>query len=256
MNLAAQQQYLESDADYSGTGCVRPPGFGYGFRGDSCRAIPSEQFGEASPLICRESSGYCDFREFCKGDSISCPANAIKPAGALCMACEKEVEYDGETLLSECDAFNGNGRIAVAFSRLDPTDPTIPDDEVCGPLYHPCRCAMCDGESGDCLAQYNFENVAEDDDIFDSMGSQFCERQDFINGNSTIRSIQVDLCVTDITDTYSFYSRNNLVDHVPNSTQNQETCLNFFLGSPASTLSMGPIAFVLAILVIFTSLLQ
>jgi hypothetical protein len=47
------------------------------------------------------------------------------------MACEKEVEYDGETLLSECDAFNGNGRIAVAFSRLDPTDPTIPDDEVC-----------------------------------------------------------------------------------------------------------------------------
>jgi hypothetical protein len=27
MNLAAQQQYLESDADYSGTGCVRPPGF-------------------------------------------------------------------------------------------------------------------------------------------------------------------------------------------------------------------------------------
>jgi hypothetical protein len=39
----------------------------------------------------------------------------------------------------------------------------------------------------------------KDDDIFDSMGSQFCERQDFINGNSTIRSIQVDLCVTDIT---------------------------------------------------------
>ena len=73
-------------------------------RNNKCTYSPSSEF-----HVCREARSSCDVVEKCDGKSLFCPADEVKPRGAICrMAageCDEHEYCDGDSALCPADEF-------------------------------------------------------------------------------------------------------------------------------------------------------
>lgn len=123
-------------------------------------------------VVCRPSTGVCDYGEVCDGVSGACPGNLFLPGGALCRsragACDAEERCTGSAGACPADGFSPAGTVCGSASGpCDEVDTCTgssvqcpnafkPEGTVCNAdLTGPCDAPdVCSGSSGDCRPRY------------------------------------------------------------------------------------------------------